>query len=257
VIGARSVSVGPMGVTIDEILVADPMEAWTAAGFTVDPDGTCRAGQVRIRLDPGERDGDGDGDDGRAARRRITGWTLRGLTPGAVDGGTLDGLATGSSDSTPPEPAQHPNGARLIDHLVIVTPDHDRTVSAFERAGLQRRRTRPTDHGGTPYLQSFFRAGEVIVELVGPETPTGDGPSRFYGLAYTVDDLDATAATFGAGLGPAKAAVQPGRRIATLRHQDFGLSVATAFLSAEANAEPGAHPDAEPHAIIPNDRGAA
>jgi hypothetical protein len=228
-----------MGVTIDEILIADPVQAWAAAGFTVDADGTCRAGHVRIRL--GARRDAGAG----ATRTRITAWTLRGLPPGAVTAGTLDGLATGSSDSTPPVPAQHPNGTRLIDHLVVTTPDHDRTVAAFEQAGLQRRRTRPTDHGGAPYLQSFFRAGEVIVELVGPETPTGDGPSRFFGLAYTVDDLDATATTLGIGLGPSRDAVQPGRRIATLRHQDFGLSVATAFLSAGRDA------------TVPIDRGAA
>src|SRR3546814_3100403 len=39
-----------MGVTIDEILVGDPREAWEAAGFTVDPDGTCRIGTVKVRL---------------------------------------------------------------------------------------------------------------------------------------------------------------------------------------------------------------
>ena len=39
-----------MGVTIDEILVGDPREAWEAAGFTVDDDGTCRIGSVRVRL---------------------------------------------------------------------------------------------------------------------------------------------------------------------------------------------------------------
>ena len=37
-----------MGVTIDEITVGDPPEAWEAAGFAVDPDGTCRIGSVRV-----------------------------------------------------------------------------------------------------------------------------------------------------------------------------------------------------------------
>src|SRR3546814_17471748 len=39
-----------MGVTLDEILVGDPREAWEAAGFTVDPDGTCRIGTAKVRL---------------------------------------------------------------------------------------------------------------------------------------------------------------------------------------------------------------
>jgi hypothetical protein len=34
-------------------------------------------------------------------------------------------------------------------------------------------------------------------------------------------------------LGHIKDAVQPGRRIATLRHRDVGMSVATAFMTPE------------------------
>jgi hypothetical protein len=38
-----------MTVTVDELVVADPADAWTAAGFSVDPDAVCRVGGVRIR----------------------------------------------------------------------------------------------------------------------------------------------------------------------------------------------------------------
>ena len=41
--------------------------------------------------------------------------------------------------------------------------------------------------------QRFFRLGEVILE-VGRGRPAGDGPAAFWGLALTVDDIDATAA---------------------------------------------------------------
>ena len=34
--------------------------------------------------------------------------------------------------------------------------------------------------------QTFFRMGEVILELIGGDEPTGDGPAMFFGLAYTV-----------------------------------------------------------------------
>ena len=54
-----------MGVTIDEILVGDEAESWTSAGFTVDADGTCRIGTVRVRLM------------GRDGGKRILGWSLR------------------------------------------------------------------------------------------------------------------------------------------------------------------------------------
>src|SRR3546814_7574903 len=69
-----------MGVTIDEILVGDPREAWEAAGFTVDPDGTCRIGTVKVRLV------------GRDGGKRILGWSLRGAESARLADGSLDGL---------------------------------------------------------------------------------------------------------------------------------------------------------------------
>jgi hypothetical protein len=122
--------------------------------------------------------------------------------------------------------AFHPNGTISIDHLVIRTPNLPRTVDAFQEAGLLYRRTR--DAGRVH--QAFFRAGEVILEIVGPPDPAGDGPAQFYGLAFNVVDLDDTAKYLGDRLHPAKEAVQPGRRIATL-DKGAGSSVAIAFMS--------------------------
>ena len=56
-----------MTVTVDEIEVADPADAWTRAGFTVDSDAVCRIGDVRLRLV------------GRGRGTGIVGWSLRGL----------------------------------------------------------------------------------------------------------------------------------------------------------------------------------
>ena len=61
--------------------------------------------------------------------------------------------------------------------------------------------------------------------------PSGAGPAGFFGLAFTSADLDATKALLGDGIGEPKDAVQPGRRIATLRHKTFGISIGTAIMS--------------------------
>ena len=211
-------------ITIDEIVVGDDPSAWRRAGFTVDADGICRAGHVRVHLV------------GRDNGKRILSWSLRGLPRPEESGETttdIDGLPTTTSESELCEPAVHDNRVMLIDHIVLMTPNQQRTIATFAALGVPAKRTRETDTYGAPFLQTFFRAGEVIIELIGPETPSGDGPAAFFGLAYTVDDLDRLAETLGDGVGEIKDAVQPGRRITTLRHRDFDVSVATAFMSAE------------------------
>jgi hypothetical protein len=209
-----------MGVTIDEILVGDAPEAWGAAGFTVDDDGTCRIGTVRVRLV------------GRDGGKRILGWSLRGAPEARLADGRLDGLPTTSSTAGPADPAEHPNGAIHIDHVVLLSPNLPRTTAALDTIGLTPRGERETTTYGAPMRQVFFRLGEVVLELVGGSEP-GEGEAGFFGLAITVDDLDAAGALLGGHLGTAKDAVQEGRRIATLRHRELGMSVATAFMSPE------------------------
>jgi hypothetical protein len=211
------------------VTLAGPAAAWAAAGFAVAGD-TVTVGHVALRLT-------GAAGAGEVAGGAIAAWAFDHV---ASPGGDLDGLPTGSAPAPAPG-AAHPNGATRIDHIVVLTPDVDRTTAVFEGAGLDLRRIRPTRsrHDGSPQLQAFFRAGEVIVELVGPAGPTGEGggsgsgdggAARFFGLAFASGDLDATAALLGDHLSPARRAVQPGRRIATLR-RDLGLSVPVAFLS--------------------------
>ncbi len=209
-----------MGVTIDEILVGDPPEAWTAAGFVVDDDGTCRIGTVRVRLV------------GRNGGKRILGWSLRDAPPARLADGVLDGLPTSLSTATPATGAEHPNGATHIDHVVLLSPDLPRTTKALEALGIEQRGERETTSYGAPMRQIFFRLGEVVLELVGGTEP-GAGDPGFFGLAITVSDLDAAVALLSEHIGDAKDAVQEGRRIATLRHRDLGMSVATALISPE------------------------
>lgn len=210
-----------MGVTIDEILVGDPREAWEAAGFAVDEDGTCRIGTVRVRLV------------GRDGGKRILGWSLRDAPPARLADGALDGLPTTASDAPLADAATHTNGATHIDHIVLLSPDLARTTAAFLAIGVEARGERDTDTYGAPMRQIFFRLGEVILELVGQPDTTGEGEPGFFGLAITVASLDAAAARLGDNLGTIKDAVQDGRQIATLRHRDLGMSVATALMSPE------------------------
>ena len=85
---------------------------------------------------------------------------------------------------------------------------------------------------GSAIRQVFHRLGDVIVEVVGSPYAAGDGPSSLWGITFTVQDIDAAAAFFGDRTSRVKDAVQPGRRITTLRHRDLGLSVRTALISA-------------------------
>ncbi len=204
--------------TIDELTIADPPAAWSALGFELEGD-VCVVGDVRIRLT------------GTDAGRGLAGWSLRG-----VEGVELDGLPTSRSDSEPlaAAPAQ-PNGVAALDHVVAITPALERTVAALERAGLDLRRIReqPTPAGAP--RQAFFRLGATILEVVQEpaEVVERDGADRsafFWGLAFAAPDLDATVAGLGDRVSEIRPAVQPGRRIATLR-RSAGLALPVALIS--------------------------
>jgi hypothetical protein len=203
--------------TVDELVVADAPERWTAAGFAVTDD-VSEVSTVRIRLaGPGER-------------RGIVSWTVRGLA--SLE---LDGLPTGASERPPAAGGPHPNGVRSLDHLVVMSPALDRTVAALEAAGLDLRRLREGETPGGSTRQAFFRMGEVILEVVqAPEAISVskdlDGPARLWGLAFGVEDMAATAAALGPLLGEPRPAVQEGRMIATLR-REAGLGPAVAFMT--------------------------
>jgi hypothetical protein len=208
-----------VGVTIDELTIADEPEAWEALGFAVEGD-ACVLGEVRIRLA------------GEAAGKGLVGWSLR-----EVEAAELDGLATERSQRSFPEArAEQPNGVTVLDHVVAITPALERTVAALEEAGLDLRRIReePTPAGAP--RQAFFRLGPSILEVVQepPEAIERGGgaerPAFFWGLAFLAPDLEATVARLGAGAGEVRPAVQPGRRIATLG-RSAGLALPVALMT--------------------------
>ena len=207
-----------MAPTLDELTIADTADAWRACGFRVDGD-TFAIGDTRIRLARGN------------AGKGLSGWSLRNVAEGA----DLDGLPTTRSNRPPPEEQpEHPNGVTALDHVVVISPDLDRTVAALQAAGLDLRRIReePTPAGAP--RQAFFRLGEVILEVVQPKEATeragGDRPAFFWGLAFVAPDLEATVSSLGDRVGEVRDAVQPGRRIATLR-RSAGLAAPIALIT--------------------------
>lgn len=210
-----------MTLTVDEIHVADEPSAWAAAGFTVEGD-LCRLGSVRVRLV------------GRSAGRGAVGWSLRGVPASAYDDLAergLDGLPTTVSSESPCEPAEHALGVTHLDHVVLMSPDLDRTRAVLAGLGLEERRVRDAEMRGALMRQVFYRLGEVVLELVGSPDAHHDGPATIWGLTHCVPDPDAAVALLGDAAGRVKDAVQPGRRITTLRGRELGISVATALMS--------------------------
>jgi hypothetical protein len=202
-------------VTLDELVLADDAANWAALGFSVSDDAV-QLGAVRLRMA------------GRDAGRAIVGWSLGGVTSDELDGLPPPGTQKPPSDPPP----QHQNGVVAIDHVVAMTPDLDRSVGALQAAGLDLRRVReqPTPAGAP--RQAFFRLGEAILEVVQePEQIVAergaDGPARLWGLALIAPQLDRTVTELAPHAGAVRDAVQPGRRIVTIkRSAELALPVA-------------------------------
>jgi len=171
------------------IVLGDPPEAWEALGFDVH-DGIVAVGEERLQLT------------GRG------GGILEVTAPLEAD--EPDGLPLRNGTLHEPQPSAHLNGAFAVDHVVVLTGSLDRTVAALQDAGLDLRRR--------DERMAFLRLGSYILEVV----ERGDDPARFWGLVVVVDDPESVP-----GAGPAKNAVQPGRRIATVK----GLGTALAVMS--------------------------
>jgi hypothetical protein len=221
----------PREPELAEVNIADPAEAWTGLGFDVDEDRNLDLGGVRLRL-------------GAKGQRGIVSWSLRRVN--AM--GSIDGLATPVPRMLRPPPFKtHPNGATGLDHVVVTTPEFDRTAEAFRRAGLALKRTQEIGRG----KQGFRRVGPAILELVqlsgdpadaeaagvvGRTAPgataAGGGDSSFWGLVVVVVSLEDLADRLGDRLGEIRPAVQPGRLIAALKHTPE-IGHALAFMTPE------------------------
>lgn len=194
--------------TVIELTVAAEADAWRAVGFDVGTDGVLVLGGIRVRLTGGSGP--------------LTGWILgAALDPNVTD---IDGLSTTHALVEASAATSHPNGITSIDHIVVNTPDLERTCAAIQAAtGAPLKRIREI---GT-LRQGFHRLGPLIVEVVTHPGITGE-QAMFWGLAVNADDLDALYERCGdAVISAPKDAVQSGRRIASFRESArLGVPVA-------------------------------
>ena len=197
-----------MTAAIELVVAAEP-DAWRAVGFEVGGDGTCLLGDIGVRLIGGSGG--------------MTAWVLAdGPDPVVND---IDGLATlhaviAHSGAAP----THPNGVSSIDHVVVYTPDLERTCAAIEAAtAAPLKRIREAGS----IRQGFHRLGSLIVEVVTHPGVTNER-AEFWGLALNANDLDALYLRCGdAAMSAPRDAVQAGRRIASFREgAGLGLPVA-------------------------------
>ncbi len=200
---------------VEWLTVAGDPDVWRSIGLTVAADGLIPLFGTCLRIvEPG--------DDGATG---LVGWAFSGIT----DTDDVAGFPAVVVDRGRPTFAAHDLGAAQLDHVVIFTGDMDAVSGAVESAtGCARKRVRDL---GT-MRQGFHRigAGGLIVEIV--EHADNDRATEMWGLVLIVDDLDAACAVLGEErVGPANDAVQPGRRIATIR-TEVGLGTAVALMSA-------------------------
>ena len=194
-----------MLIAAREIALPDPPAAWRRLGFAVGEDGGFSVGGVRL----------------------LTGRADLEVRAEGLEGDRPDGLALTGTTAAAAPPAEHPNGVVALDHVVALTDDLDRTLAALRGAGLDLRRVREAAR------MAFLRLGPLILEVVQAEVPR----PTLWGLVAVVEDLEACATALGGLLGAPRDAVQPGRRIATVRSEP-GFVTALAFMTPRPQRSP-------------------
>ncbi|MEI7889953.1 MAG: VOC family protein [Actinomycetes bacterium] len=200
-------------------LGADP-QAWAAAGFTISGHALA-VGGVTIEF--------------TAPLGGIECLVFDHLPEGVTD---IDGLpaevgpAIGDTD--------HENGVYSIDQVVIATPEFDRTAQIMRDMGLgfTREAVRETEDG-TEVRQGFVRSGDAVLEVVHADNVTGEH-AHGWGLGFITADLDKAIRDLEGLIGPPREAIQPGRRIATIR-RDANLGIPVVLMDPEqAETDEGA-----------------
>jgi catechol 2,3-dioxygenase-like lactoylglutathione lyase family enzyme len=119
-----------------------------------------------------------------------------------------------------------PAAVSMLDHLVIATPDPDRTAALYgARLGLDMKLDRTIPAIGTRFL--FFRTGGLVFEIIHRlKDGRGDGPDKIYGVSWRVADVEATRKRLqeaGLEVSEVREGRKPGTRVFTVRTRTFGV----------------------------------
>ncbi|MGH6967178.1 MAG: VOC family protein [Phenylobacterium sp.] len=138
-----------------------------------------------------------------------------------------------------PSPATAEGAVEKLDHVVVRTPNADRAVANFGgRLGLDLRLDRANEGWGARQL--FFKAGDTVIEFgASLKAPVTDEPDSFGGLAWRMEDGEATHARLAAAgfnVSELRTGRKPGTHVFTVRDAPGG--VPTILLSAEPAPEP-------------------
>jgi hypothetical protein len=204
----------PTDARVEWLDVAGDRDAWRACGLVVGADGLVALHGTCLRI----------GDDTSGGGGGLRGWALSGIDPATT---AIDGVATTVVDPLGPVVAEHALGAIGLDHVVVTTDSLERTCGEIaDVTGAPLKRVREVG----AMRQGFHRVGRLVVEVV--ERPELAGsPTSLWGLVLDVTDLDAAVGLLGPErIGPPKDAVQPGRRIATVR-LEAGLALPVALMT--------------------------
>lgn len=111
-------------------------------------------------------------------------------------------------------------GVSGLDHVVIRTPNPERSVALYAgRLGLSLRLDRSEPSWGARLL--FFRCGDLVIEVAHDlKAGTGEGPDKLWGLSWRVPDIAAAHARLenaGVGVSGIRTGRRPGTKVFTVR----------------------------------------
>jgi hypothetical protein len=201
---------------IGELVIGGSRANWAQVGINFSQAGVFAIGEIGLRIDETLPPG-------------MHSWTLSNIDSTIK---SIDGISTTGNVAN--ERIEHHDAQGFvlmplgIDHVVVNTPDLERTSDALHEAtGAELKRIRDAGNG---VRQGFHRLGDVIIEIVSaPSMQAGD--ASLWGFVLNVADVNDVAAYLGPDvLSPPKPAVQKNRLIATFRGA-VGLGVPVALMS--------------------------
>ncbi len=219
---------------LSDLWVGGPVAPWEQLGFVSRADSTSSHREHRIVLPDLSLLFREDVSFGQS---ELCGWAFCGGNSDQVSTSldsevqiSIDGISTVMRSGARSETSDsHRLGILGVDHIVVMTGSLERTCGAItETIGDPLRRIRDAGRG---VRQGFHRAGRVIIEVVERPDLDPQQPASLWGFVVTVADLDEIVAWLGPDvISSPRDAVQPGRRIATLR-SGAGLGVPLALMT--------------------------